>query len=122
MPLTLNQFLFLIITFAVVVAVTFLVLFLIQLRKTALEGEKTLTEIRELVKDLKETERKVNAAVDDLGETIQASKKAVTNLSEIILFLTTKVIRPASKYWPVLFPLLRFGWQQLKKRKEKKNE
>jgi len=122
MPLTLNQFLFLVITFTVVVAVTFLVLFLIQLRKTAREGEKTLTEIGKLVKDLRETERKVNTAVDDLGETIQTSKKTVANLSEITLFLTTKVIRPASKYWPVLFPLLRFGWQQLKKRKEKKNE
>jgi hypothetical protein len=120
MPLTLNQFLFLVITFAVVVAVTFLVLFLIQLRKTAIEGEKTLIEIRELVKDLRETERKVNTAVDDLGETIQTSKKTVANLSEITLFLTTKVIRPASKYWPVLFPLLRFGWQQLKKKKGEK--
>ena len=121
MPLTLTQFLLLIITLAVVVAVTFLVTLLVQLRKTFREGEETLIEIRELIKNLKETDQRVKTKIDDFGEMITASKKTVLSLSEITWFMTTKIIRPSSKYWPILFPLLRLGWRRLKKRKEDKN-
>jgi len=121
MPLTLNQFLLLIITLAVVVGVTFLVTLIIQLRRTLKEGEKTLTEIRELAENLQDTNQKVQTKIDDFGEMITASKKTVVGLSEMTWFLTTKIIRPSSKYWPLLFPLLRFGWRRLKKRKEDKN-
>jgi len=121
MPLTLTQFLLLIITLAIVVGVTFLVTLLIQLRKTLKEGEETLVEIRELVKNLQDTNQKVQTKIDDFGEMITASKKTVIGLSEVTWFLTTKIIRPSSKYWPLLFPLLRFGWRRLKKRKEDKN-
>lgn len=119
MLLTLNQALFLVISIAFVVAVVFLVLFLIQLRRTAREGERTLVELRELAKGLKGIEQKVNSRIDDVGEILESSKKTVAGLSEVTLFLTTKVVRPASKYWLILYPLLRLGWQQLKKRKEK---
>jgi len=119
MLLTLNQVLFLVITFAFVVAVVFLVLFLIQLRKTALEGQRTLTELRELAESLKGIEKKVNARIDDVGEIIKDTRKTVAGLSETTFFLTTKVVRPASKYWPIVYPLARLGWQYLKKRKEK---
>lgn len=121
MSLTLNQFLFLVITIAIVVAVTFLVMLIVQLRKTAREGEKTLNEIRELAKNLKETERNVNAKIDDLGSVLEATKKTAVGISEIAWFLTTKIVKPSSKYWPFLFPFIRFGWRQIKKRKEKKN-
>jgi predicted PurR-regulated permease PerM len=121
MPLTLTQFLLLVITLAVVVGVTFLVTLMIQLRRTLKEGEKTLAEIRELAKNLQDTNQKVQTKIDDFGEMITASKKTVIGLSEITWFLTTKIIRPSSKYWPLLFPLLRFGWRRLKKRKEDKN-
>ncbi len=121
MPLTLNQFLLLVITLAVVVGVTFLITLLIQLRRTLKEGEKTLAEITELAKHLQDTNQKVQAKIDDFGEMITASKKTVIGLSEITWFLTTKILRPSSKYWPLLFPLLRFGWRRLKKRKEDKN-
>jgi ABC-type transporter Mla subunit MlaD len=119
MPLTLNQTLFLVLTFAAVVVVVFLVLFLAQLRRTAREGERTLAELRELAGSLKEIERKVNARIDDVGELLASSKKTAASLAEASLFLTTRVVRPASRYWPILFPLLRMGWRQLKKRKEK---
>ena len=121
MPLTLTQFLLLVITLAVVVGVTFLITLVTQLRRTLKEGEKTLAEITELAKHLQDTNQKVQAKIDDFGEMITASKKTVIGLSEITWFLTTKILRPSSKYWPLLFPLLRFGWRRLKKRKEDKN-
>jgi len=121
MILTLNQVLGIILTVAAVVAVTFLALFLNQLRRTAREGEKTLAKAQEMMDGLKEIEAKINASLDNVGEVLATSKKAVTGLSEITFFLTSKVIRPSARYWPFLFPLLRFGLQQVKKRKEKKD-
>ena|SRR4030042_3642521 len=121
MLLTLNQVLGIILTVAAVVAVTFLALFLNQLRRTAREGEKTLAKAQELMDGLKEIEAKVNASLDNVGEVLATSKKAVTGLSEITFFLTSKVIRPSARYWPFLFPLIRLGLQQMKKRKEKKD-
>jgi len=121
MTLTLNQVLGIILTVAAVVAVTFLALFLNQLRRTAREGQKTLAKAQEMMDGLKEIEAKVNASLDNVGKVLAASKKAVTGLSEITFFLTSKVIRPSARYWPFLFPLLRLGLQQMKKRKEKKD-
>jgi len=122
MALTLNQFLLLVITIAVVVAVTFLAFFLAQVRRTAREGEETLIEIKSLVRNLEETSRKVNKNLDGFNDILEASKKAVIGLSEISwVLLSAKAIKPSSKYWPMLFPLLRLGWRQLKKRKEGKN-
>jgi hypothetical protein len=121
MILTLNQVLGIILTVAAVVAVTFLALFLNQLRRTAREGEKTLAKAQEMMDGLKEIEAKINASLDNVGEVLATSKKAVTGLSEIMFFVTSKVIRPSAKYWPFLFPLLRLGLQQMKKRKEKKD-
>jgi hypothetical protein len=121
MPLTLNQVLGIILTVAAVVAVTFLALFLNQLRRTAREGEKTLVKAQETMDGLKMIEAKINANLDNVGEVLATSKKAVSGLSEIAFFVTSKVIRPSARYWPFLFPLVRLGLQQLKKRKEKKD-
>ncbi len=122
MSLTLNQFLFLVITLAVVVFVTFLITLILQLRRTAKEGEDTLVEIRELVRNLRETDKRLKDKMDDISLTIEATKKTALGLSEITWFLTSKILRPSTKYWPLLFPLLRFGWRQIKKkRKERKN-
>ncbi|MEA2006465.1 MAG: hypothetical protein U9O50_09455 [Acidobacteriota bacterium] len=122
MALTLNQFLLLVITIAVVVAVTFLAFFLAQVRRTAREGEETLIEIKSLIRSLEETRRKANKNLDGFNEILEASKKAVIGLSEISwILLSAKAIKPSSKYWPLIFPLLRLGWRQLKKRKEGKN-
>jgi hypothetical protein len=123
MTLTLNQFLLLVLTMAAVVAVTYLALFLHQMRKTAREGSATLMEIRELVRNLNETNRKVNQDLDEVGEFLEASKKTAVHLSEAAFFVTTRIIKPGSKYMPFLFPLMRFGWRLLKKnKKEDKNE
>lgn len=121
MTLTLNQVLGIILTAAAVVAVTFLVLFLNQLRRTAREGEKTLAKAQETMDGLKEIEAKISASLDNVGEVLATSKRAVTGLSEITYYLTSRIIRPSARYWPFLFPLLRFGLQQMKKRKEKKD-
>jgi hypothetical protein len=121
MTLTLNQVLFIIMTVAAVVVATLLALFLGQLRKTAREGEKTLVKAQEAMEGLKVIEAKLNASLDDVGEVLRTSKKAAAGLSEISFFLASKVVRPSAKYWPILFPLVRFGLQQMKKRKEKKD-
>jgi uncharacterized protein YoxC len=119
MQLSLSQVLFLVLTIAAVVAVIFLVRFLIQVRRTAREGEKTLAKAQELMDGFKEIEAKINASLDDVGQVLQTSKKAAAGVSEIAAFVTTKVIRPSAKFWPFLLPLVRIGWLQLKKRKEK---
>lgn len=121
MPLTLNQFLLLVLTIAAVIAVTYLVGLVRQLRKTAKEAEKTLSEIRLLVEEARETSRSVQSKIEDAGELIRASKKAAVSLSEIAWFVSMKILRPSSKYWPFLFPLFRLGWRQAKKLKEEKN-
>lgn len=79
-------------------------------------------EIRELAKNLNETNRKVNQELDDVGEFIDASKKTAVNLSEAAFFVTTKIVKPGSKYMPFLFPLIRFGWRLLKKKKKKEDK
>jgi formate-dependent nitrite reductase membrane component NrfD len=121
MLLTLNQVLFIILTVAAAVAVAFLVTFLNQLRRTAREAEQALAKSQELMEGLKEIEAKINTSLDDVGQVLRTSKKAAHGLSEITGFLTTKVVRPGAMYWPFLFPLLRLGWQQMKKRKERKH-
>lgn len=121
MPLTLNQFLLLVITIAIVVAVTFLVTFLVQLKRTAREGEETLRDLRELIQNLKETNQKVNTKINDLGDIVEASKKTATSLSDIAWFISSKIIKPSSKYWPFIFPFIRFGWRQLRKKKRKED-
>lgn len=121
MTLTLNQVLGIILTVAAVVAVTYLVIFLNQLRRTAREGERTLIKAQEAMDELKVIEAKINASLDNVGEVLAVSKRAISGLSEISLFLTSKVIRPSAKFWPFLLPLVSFGLRQLKKRKEKKD-
>jgi uncharacterized protein YoxC len=121
MMLTLNQVLWIILTVAAVVAVTFLVLFLSQIRRTAREAERTLVKAQEMMNGLKEIEAKLNVSLDDVGQVLATSKKAVSGLSDVSLFLTSKVLRPSARFWPLALPLLSFGLHQLKKRKEKKD-
>jgi L-cystine uptake protein TcyP (sodium:dicarboxylate symporter family) len=121
MLLTLNQVLLLVLTIAAVVGITVLVLFLLQLRKTAKEGEKTLVEFQTLARNLNMLSEKVNSKVDDLGELVDATRKTAVSMSEAAWFVTSKIIRPSSRIWPVLFPLVRVGWRRLKKKKEDKN-
>lgn len=119
--LTLNNFLLLVLTIAAVVAVTIFVIFILQLKKTAREGENTLVEMQALAKNLNEISQKVNTKIDDVSEVVDATKKTVLSLSEAAFFLTAKIIRPTSKFWPFLFPLIKLGWRQVKKKKENKD-
>jgi hypothetical protein len=122
MSLTLSQFLLLVLTFAAVVAVTFLVMFLIQLRKTAREGEKTLIKVHDLVANLNVTSQKVNQRIEELGDVVDAARKAAVGLSDASVFLSTRVMKPATRYWPFVLPLIRLVWRQWrKKKKEEKN-
>jgi predicted PurR-regulated permease PerM len=122
MPLTLSQFLLLVLTIAAVVAVTFLVNLFIQLKKTSREGQETLVEIRSLAENLNEITRKIDDKIDDVSEVVEAAKKTAGSLSEIAVFAAVKVIRPASRFWPFLVPFIRMGWRLWKKKKEDKNE
>ena len=121
MALNLNQVLFLILTIAAVVVAVFLVRFLIQLRRTAGEGEKTLAEMRRLAENLNELDLVVKAKVEDLGRLVEASRNTAVNLSEASMFVTTRLLRPAASYWPLVYPLLTFFWRRIRKRKEKKD-
>jgi uncharacterized protein YoxC len=121
MTLTLNQVLGIILTVAAVVAVTFLVMFLSQLRRTAREAERTLAKAQEMMDGMKVIEAKINASLDNVGQVLATSKKAVAGLSEVTYFLTSKVTRPSAKYWPFLFPLVSFVLKQMKKRKENRD-
>ncbi|MFW6160183.1 MAG: hypothetical protein ACOC57_03480 [Acidobacteriota bacterium] len=118
MELTLNQFLLLVLTLSAAVVAAVLVVFLLQMRKTAREGQAALVEFRSFIHHLEETTRSLNLKLEDAGEILDASKKVAFSLSEIAWFTAFKVIRPSSRYWPLVFPLVRLGWRQLKKRKK----
>jgi hypothetical protein len=121
MPLTLNQTLLLIATFAFVVAVVFLVRLFVQLRRMAAEGERALAEVRELTRHVKELDLLVKGRVEDLGLTLAAAKKAATNFADISSLITSRIVFSSMKYLPVILPVARFIWRQIGKRKEKKH-
>jgi len=121
MPLTLNQFLFLVLTFTAVVVAVYIIRFLSQLRRAAEEGEKTMVEVRKLIENLNALEGMVKERLVSLGEFVEASKKTAVNLSEASFFLTTRVLRPQSKFWPVVLPIASYFWRQFRKRKEKRH-
>ena len=121
MTLTLNQMLLIILTVAAVVAVTFIVLFLAQLRKTAQEAQRTLIKAQEMMEDFKEIEAKLNANLEAVGEVVNQSKKALSGLSQMSSLVPPNALRSSAKYLPIIIPLLRFGWQLIKNRKEKHN-
>lgn len=121
MTLTLNQVLGIILTVAAVVAVIFLVMFLNQLRKTAREGEKTLVKAQETMDGLNVIEAKINASLDNVGEVLATSKRAVAGLTGVTHFLTSSVIRPSARFWPLLVPLLSFGLRKMKKKRRNKD-
>jgi uncharacterized protein YoxC len=121
MTLTLNQVLGIILTVAAVVAVIFLVTFLNQLRKTAREGEKTLAKAQETMDGLNVIEAKINASLDNVGEVLATSKRAVAGLTGVTHFLTSSVIRPSARFWPLLVPLLSFGLRKMKKKRRNKD-
>jgi hypothetical protein len=118
MSLTLNQFLFLVITIAVVVAATYLVMLMIQLKKTAKVGETTLIELNALVKRLQDTSERINGRLDDVDDIVKATKKTAIGFAEASTFLIIKILRPSSRYWPFLFPLVRLGLRLMKKKKK----
>ncbi len=121
MGVSLNQLLWIIITLSVVVTAVFLVIFLIQLRKTAREGEKTLVEMRELVKDLQVTAHKIDASAAELGEMIRVSRKTVCNVSALLGYASSGLLGSRMKVWALALPALRWGWRFFKKKKEKQN-
>jgi len=121
MTLTLNQFLFLVLTFTAVVVAVYIIRFLSQLRRATEEGEKTMVEVRKLIENLNALEGMVKERLVSLGEFVEASKKTAANLSEASFFLTTRVLRPQSKFWPVVLPIASYFWRQFRKRKEKRH-
>lgn len=121
MPLTLNQFLLLVLTLAGVIAVTFLVILFTQLRRTAKEGEKALHQIRGLIDNLNEATTKVQSKLDDTDAVLKATKKMVEAIAQATQAVSTKMLFPASKYWPLALPVLKFTWRHMKKRKKKKD-
>ncbi|MGB7296551.1 MAG: hypothetical protein WBC70_13265, partial [Candidatus Aminicenantales bacterium] len=120
-PLTLNQFLFLVLTFTAVVVAVFLIRFLSQLRRATAEGGKTMVEVRKLVASLSELDGVIKERVVELGELMKASRRTASHMADASFLLTTRVLNPGSRYWRLLFPIAAFLWRKFKKRKEKKN-
>ena len=121
MPLTLNQFLFLIIALAVVAAVTVFIILALQLRRTAAEAEKTLAEYKELAKSLQALDQTIKDNLDGLGQTLQVARQAAGQVSGVAMWLSSNVVQPASKWWPILAPVVQYLWRQWKKRKEERH-
>jgi hypothetical protein len=121
MSLTLNQVLFIVLVLAAVVAVTVFVILALQLKKTAAEAEKTLAEYKELAKGLQLLDQTLKDKLDDLGQTLDAARKAAVQISGATFWLSEKLIRPASKWWPMLAPVMKFVWRKWKERKEERN-
>jgi len=121
MSLSLNEILLLVITIAVVVGVAFLIPVFIQIKRTMKEGEESLVHIKGLAQELKETSSKITPAVENAGEIVESAKKTAFNLTEITWLIATRIVRPSSRYWPFIFPFLRLGWRQIKKKKGGKN-
>lgn len=119
MPLTLYQFLGLVLTLVIVVVATWFILFLRQLKRTAEEAEKALAELRHNLQEFNELQALIKEKAERIGETIESSRKIASNLAEILGLVTAKLIKPASSYWPLIFPIIQFLWRQKKKRKEK---
>ncbi|MBM3296588.1 MAG: hypothetical protein FJY83_03205 [Candidatus Aminicenantes bacterium] len=118
MTLTLNQVLAIVIVLAAVVAVTVFVILALQLRKTAAEAEKTLAEYRELAKGLQLLDQTLKDKLEVLGQTLEAARRTAVNVSGATFWLSSKVFKPASRWWPLLAPVLRFVWRKWKQRKE----
>ena len=121
MPLTLNQFLLLVLTFTAVVVAVFLIRFLSQVRRTAIEGERAMVEVRRLAVSLNELDGLIKERVVELGDFMEASKRTASYMAEASFLLTTRILRPGSRYWRLLFPVAAFLWRRIKKRKEDKN-
>jgi hypothetical protein len=117
MPLT--DILLIVLTVAAVVAVVFLVRLLVRLHTTAGEAEKTLAEVRVLVRHLSELDLEVKARVEELGDTLGLSRKAAVDISEATLLVTSKLLPAPAKFLPFVLPAARFVMRQMKKKKEK---
>lgn len=118
MPLTLNQVLLIILTFAAVVVAVVLVRLFIQLRRTAIEGEKALAEMRSLAQHLTELDLSIKDKIETFGTTLEASKKAAVNIGQASALITSNFVQPASRYLPLLIPIARFVLKKMKKKKE----
>lgn len=120
MSLSLNQILFIVLTIAAVVAVTSLVFLFAQLRRTAREGEKALTEIRSLTEQLKQTSDSVLERIEHTDGVIKGTQKFIDGLGDMTQMALTKLVMPSSKYWPFLAPLARTAWKLYKKDRNKR--
>jgi hypothetical protein len=117
MPLT--TILLIVLTFAAVVAVVFLVRLFIQLQRTAAEAEKTLVEVRVLAGHLSELDLEVKARVEELGNSYRAPRRAAGGFSEAAMLVSSKFLPTQAKFLPFVLPVARFVLRQMKKKKEK---
>ncbi len=118
MTLTLNQFLFLIITIVVVAFLAYLIPTIRQLKDTAKRAEEVLTETKELISNFQETERLVKSQIEEVEDLIKTTKKALTNISDIAWFISKKLLKPSTRYLNALLPIINFGWRLYKKKKK----
>jgi hypothetical protein len=117
--MSLIHILLIVLIVAAVVAVVFLVRLLIQLRTTAEEAEKTLAEVRVLVRHLSELDLEVKARVEELGGTLRVFKTAAVEISKAAALVTSKFLPAPIRYLPLVLPVTRYIMRQIKNGKEK---
>ncbi len=118
MTLTLNELLLVILALAAVVAVTVFVILALQLKKTAAEAEKALAEYRKLAVGLQSLEKNIDEKLDEVGKTLTAARQAAVQVSGATVWLSSKFVKPASRWWPLIAPVASFLWRKWKQKKE----
>ena len=113
--------LLIVLTSAAVVAVVFLVLLFIQLRRTAREASKTMIAVRALAQKLGELDLEIKTQVEELGNTFGVFKKAATGLSEAALLVTLNLFPAPAKFFMFVLPVVRLLMRQIKIGKENHN-
>jgi|GEM_PF-938857 predicted PurR-regulated permease PerM len=118
MNLTLNQFLLLVLTIAIVAFLAYLIPAIRQLKETARRAEEVLKETKQLISNFQETERLIKSRIEEVDDLIKTSKKTLTNISEIAFFISKKLLKPSTRYVSAILPLINLGWKLYKKRKK----
>ena len=89
-----------------------------QLKSLLTDLEKTSSEARDLVSNLKSVSGKVDADLDKVDEILDTTKETVATAKESLKFVNTKVLKQSAGLL-ALIPAIKFGWDLIKKFKEK---
>jgi predicted PurR-regulated permease PerM len=85
-----------------------------QLRSLLADLEKTSSEARDLVTNLKSVSGKVDTDLEKVDKILEATNETVTTVKESLKFVNTKVLKQSAGLL-ALIPAIKFGWDLIKK-------